>query len=166
MKKKTLILFAAEFLIDKYSQTSTLDIKEFCRKNFKGTWKQHYVSDVMRNSDYPWDNRDSGNYRTYLQKDVQPINSNIDPNIHTIKTPYGELTGTLSEIGAYVTDNKLLFRYSESKNSFEDITTYAFPHLENVINKDMDGMNKKERKAYFKSPIYIYYMKQYSALNN
>jgi len=87
------------------------------------------------------------------------IDKPVVSRVYSVKTNGGPVHGDFQAIAKLVYDLKLPVRYSESTDTFQDFTQLAFPHLENVICKDMENLTRGEIKSYLNSPIFKEYVR-------
>lgn len=145
MSKKIKILNAASELLAEKGQTTTLEIKHFCRDKYKGErFKQREVSEVMSNSPYP--RKSTGRFNVYEplsnHKVVEYItltemaNTLINMGSEEFKVKWNKTKGGESYYEGVLYDGDDVFsplgfvKFSSNNDGFKQIDTRGLISLE------------------------------------
>lgn len=167
MNKKKQIIKAATKFIQETGVATTLDVKNYLRKNYPGSnWKQHYVSNIMReaynDSTIPnLDFRDNGTFREYYlvtatkstTKATKMPTATSGSAHHSYEleiesasnvTACLTLKGSVEDIIEAAEDYGVYLRWSTTKNEFSRVQDMHLSHLANAIKKDVAAASGPE----------------------
>lgn len=163
MNKKKQIIKAATKFIQETGVATTLDVKNYLRKNYPGSnWKQHYVSNIMReaynDSTIPnLDFRDNGTFREYYLKTTTKATKIPSTTQGSAQHSYAleiesasnvtaslTLKGSVEDIIEAAEDYGVYLRWSTTKNEFSRVQDMHLSHLANAVKKDVAAASGPE----------------------
>lgn len=158
MTKKEAIVAVANELIKQKGTATSLEIIQVLEMTFPDEyWALSTVSSTLETvkDNYTVTKGYRGIY-IYSPKAAEPqaVNAARD---YSLVLEGETIYGSRSILTKIIMALNLPYRFSESHNEFQDITNIPFPHLVNIVAKDMEGMSKEELKAYMNTPLFRYY---------